>query len=445
MNPLNRPISRILFYSFTGFILVLGAASAIAAPTATAFVDVNVIPMNEETVLAHQTVLVEGGVISQIGAVSDVVVPEGTQVIDAQGQYLIPGLHDMHVHLNGGRRNNPIFLKQYLANGVTTVLCLKGNKIILDQREEVRAGTIPGPDIFTTGPIVAQMGADPQTYDEGKQVVKDQVAEGYDYIKVYNEVPAEAYEGIMDQADEMGVTVIGHAVRSVGIEGALRRKQDVVHLEEFIYGYFGKDLDEARIPELVAKTKASGISVTATLVAYHTILDQVTDLNKALDNPATEYVPAPILTSWRERNEYRKNFDMDDLNEYLAPSCAFIEKLTKAFQDAGVPLMAGTDAIMPVVVPGFSIYRELEYLVAAGLSPYEALATATRTPAEYLGRGASTGTIEKGKEATFILVDANPLEDIAHARKRAGVIQRGNWMNREALDAMLYSTKPKAG
>jgi imidazolonepropionase-like amidohydrolase len=415
-----------------------------AAAEPVAFVDVHVVPMRDETILEHQTVLVDGGVITAVGAVSEVAVPPSATVVPGAGRYLIPGLADMHVHFNGGREDNARYLKLYLSQGTTTVLCLGGNEAVLAMRDGTAREALAGPTIFSSGPVLGQLRG-PKSHAAAMDEVRKQHAAGYDFIKVYNELTAEAYDGVMDAAAETGIPVVGHAVRAVGIGGALARGQHVAHLEEFIYGYFQEGLDASRIDGLVAEVKAAGIYVICTLVAYQTILDQLTDLDAALAAPGVEYISPARLAYWQaDKNMYREKFDQAELERRLAPSYAFLEQLARAFQAGGVPMLAGTDATMPVVVPGFGLFRELECLVAAGLRPYDALLSATRRPAEFLRIADRAGTVEAGKRADLVLLEGNPLADIRALRSQAGVMRGGAWMDRTAVQSLLDGIRPTA-
>jgi imidazolonepropionase-like amidohydrolase len=185
--------------------------------------------------------------------------------------------------------------------------------------------------------------------------------------------------------------------------------------------------------------------VICTLVAYQTILDQLTDLDAALAAPGVEYISPARLAYWQaDKNMYREKFDQAELERRLAPSYAFLEQLARAFQAGGVPMLAGTDATMPVVVPGFGLFRELECLVAAGLRPYDALLSATRRPAEFLRIADRAGTVEAGKRADLVLLEGNPLADIRALRSQAGVMRGGAWMDRTAVQSLLDGIRPTA-
>lgn len=403
-----------------------------------AFRNVNVIPMTHETVLHDQTVIIRGDRIDTIGPSSDVKIPRRATKIDGQGKFLMPGLCDLHIHLFGGREGNPIVLKLYAANGVTTVLNMRGMRGALELREQIAAGEVFGPTLYTTSPILGNTSPNPKTRAKGIEAVEKFVQQGYDFIKVYNLIPKEGYEGIIEAADRLGVPVVGHAVRSVGIEGAIQSGQHIAHMEEVIYGYFKDDLDEAKIEPLARRFKEAGISIIATLTAYHNIIRQVEDIDEILASPGIEFVPERITKPWQpDRNRYLARFDLQTIERRLGPEFAFQQNIVRIFTEVGVPVLVGTDATIPIVIPGYSTHQELREFVDAGLSPYQALAAGTSKAAKFLGDAEKFGTIEEGKRADLILLNANPLDDIGHTEDIAGVMLRGEWFDNSAISQML--------
>lgn len=436
---------------------LLGAPTAARAQSVHAFRNVNVIAMDEDRVLENRTVIVRGDRISRIGPAEAVEIPEEANVIDARGKFLIPGLADMHVHFGVRIPDNELMLLAYVANGVTTIFNLNGIPSHLRLREKIRKAEILGPTMFTSGPIMR--GFPPADAEEAERMVRAQKARGYDAIKPYNQVPAEAYWALIATAKELDLPVIGHAVRAVGIEGALKAGQHLAHGEEILYGYFDppfrdsprpetleelkelqtRILDESKIPELVRSVEQAGIFVTPNLSAYHMIQLQLEDLDAMLARPEVRFAPANLRRIWGpERNEYTTRPNLDRFLLSIQMRTLFLRKLTKALSDAGVPLLMGTDAYgVANIVPGFSAHDDLQELVESGLAPYDALLAATRRPAEFFGQADEFGTIAEGLRADLVLLEGNPLSDIAETRRRAGVMLRGRWFDQSELDAML--------
>ncbi len=400
-----------------------------------------------------QSIVIRGDRIEEVGPTADVKVPRGATVVPGGGRFVIPGLADTHVHLTRSLRDVDRLFALFLANGVTTVLNLEGSAAVLGVRAQVASGELLGPRIYTSGPIIR--GYDAMTAEAGERMARDQIAAGYDMLKVYNQVPKEAYYAIMNVAKAARVPVIGHAVRSVGIDGALETGQHIAHMEEVVYGFFtwrsgeredlpedvvGRldlQLDPAKIAELARRVTESQVYVIPNLTAYHQIEGQVTNLEEALARPGVASMPEVMVRSWqRGLNGYTKRDNPERFVQMLRRTFPFLQELTAAFQKAGVPLLAGTDVGIPVVVAGRSLHDELEELVAAGLSTREAIAAATVTAARFLG-SKDTGRIEPGFVADLVLLRADPTVEIANSRTVDAVVVRGRLLERGELDKRL--------
>ncbi|HEX9761448.1 MAG TPA: amidohydrolase family protein, partial [Candidatus Acidoferrales bacterium] len=185
------------------------------------------------------------------------------------------------------------------------------------------------------------------------------------------------------------------------------------------------------------KTAAAGTWVVANLTAYKTIGWQAADIDAVLARPEVRYVPPGIARDWQpERNTYVRRFNKDSAPGF-ATLYSLLQKTTAGMQAAGVRLLAGTDTPIPSIVPGFSLHDELFEMTASGLTPYQALLTATANPAEFLGEKERAGTVAVGKRADLLLVEGNPLQDIRRTTRINGVMVRGQWFSRADLDAML--------
>ena len=402
-----------------------------------ALLHVNVVPMDRERVLEDQIVVIEHGKIVKVEKFSDTAIPSGARKIEAAGKYLIPGLADMHVHLQ-----SPMEFPVFVANGVTTVFNLDGRPAHLDWRKEIAAGEMQGPTIFTTGPIFAKA----HTAEQAVQMVDEQAALGYDGVKIYNWVSKEEYSALITEAKRKNMLLMGHVARKPDFELTLASGQSIAHLEEYTYTFFDpmRDdndshivYDEKRIPEAVALTAKAGIFVIATLDNYAKIVQQATALDEFLKNPNLRYDAPWVQEGFQPENDRYKNSFEPALYPQLRTSLAFQRKLFKALADGGVPLLCGTDASAVGPVAGFGVHDELQEFVNDGMTAYQALQTATTNPARYFRQDKEWGAIEAGKRADLLLLAGNPLQNIGNTEKIEGVVLQGKWMERKTLQAEL--------
>jgi imidazolonepropionase-like amidohydrolase len=416
--------------------------------TLVALVNVNVVPMDRERILENQTVIVRDGVIERIGDSGQVDVPEGALVIEGKDRYLMPGLVDMHVHVK--EENDPLL---FVANGVTTVRDMWGTTGFLlrlgfpDQlvlREQIAQGQLLGPTMYVAGPIMeASPPAMPfmpvfETPEEAEESVAWQAAQGYDFVKVYDRLSVETYRAILRTAEEQSLPVIGHTPFQVGLDGVLAGGQVSI---EHLTGYLDPDAADFIIPEdelaiYAEMTRESGVWNCPTIGIYQKLVpdEQVGELER---QPGMEYVSPRMRVIWKLFLRGSRGNITYEGDDYPARIAEIYTRMTKALRDGGARVILGTDAGNPYVVPGFSLHDELGYLVQAGFTPYEAIEAGTRNGAEALGRLDEFGTVTEGKRADFILVEENPLEDVANVGKRAGVVLRGTWLPEAQLRGML--------
>lgn len=402
-----------------------------------AFVHANVVPMSSDKVLADYTVVVCKDRVTTMGPSTVSSVITGARTIDATNKYLMPGLVDAHVHLL-----SPVEFRLYLFNGVTTVFNLDGRPAHLKWRKEIANGTRLGPMIVTSGPIFRL----PHTPEEDVQLVDEQARQGYDAIKIYNRVSKAEYPTLITEAKRHQMLLVGHVAREPGFEMTLAFGQSIAHLEEFVYTYFNPlhddqnshvVFDEAKIHTVSKETAAAHVAVITTLNMYATIVQQATDLASFLKNPRLRYVAPWTLKQFQpEANSYHRDFAPSAYG-WLRESLAFQRKLMKGLFNAHVPLVAGTDATEVGPLAGFGLHDELEELVRDGLTPLQALQTATVNPAIYFHREHDIGVLEPGKRADLVMLDGNPLSDISNTRRIAGVMAAGRWLARDTLETRL--------
>ena len=429
-----------------------GAQTA-GEPGAIAFVGVHVVPMDREALLENHTVIVAGGRIQTIGPAGRVSVPDGALRIDARGKYLMPGLAEMHAHIPPtdvtDEQVEPLFLL-YLSNGITTVRGMLGHPSHLAVRDRVARGELLGPRIYTSGPSLN--GNSIPSPDSARAAVRHQKALGYDFLKIHPGLTRASYDAMADEARRMGIPFAGHVPADVGLHRALEARQATIdHLDGYVEAlvpagaatgpsqFFGFNriahADLARIPDLARATREAGIWNVPTMSLFIDFVSAESPEALAA-RPQNRYMPRAQVENWMNavRNA-RSNeaFSAEAARRFLETRSAILRELHRA----GARLLLGSDAPQVFNVPGFSIHQELEALIDAGLTPYEALVTGTRNVALYFGADGEFGTVGEGKAADLILLDANPLADIRNVQRRAGVVVRGRWLPEEELQRRL--------
>ena len=432
--------------------LLLGLGCQSAPEGTVAFVNVNVLPMDNERVLTGQTVVTSLGQISELGPASEVKPPRGAAIVDGDGKYLMPGLVEMHAHLpaadtSPAEVDRILFL--FLSNGVTTVRGMLGNPSHLEIRRQIADGTRLGPTIYAAGP--AFRATEGLTAELARQRVREQHQAGFDSLKILEGLSVDVYDAIADEATQEGIPFGGHVPNPVGLLHALAAGQGSIdHLDNFLEALeaddspiknadastrsrdMGLHADERKIPALVAATKLADASAVPTMALWETFnADVPVEHYAAFDE--LKYLPRTTVDAWIESQKGRR----ERLNpEAGARVIEIRKKMLKALQDEGARIVFGTDAPQIFNVPGFSIHREISIMASAGLTPYEILASATRNAAEHF-RTDAFGRVKVGARADLVLLEANPLDDAANVAKRSGVMVRGRWLPEAEIQARL--------
>lgn len=419
-------------------------ATAPSLPPAVLFRGVHVVDVVAGALRRSQDVLVQNGRIAAIR--SGLNAPAGAHVVEGAGRFLMPGLVDTHVHVTADDQ-----LLLFVASGVTTVQGLGGPLARnLDARERALRDEIVSPD-FVSCDYVVRGGSARET---APAAVERAIAAGGECIKIYSppDWTQDEHAALVTEALRRGLRIGGHLPRNLNLAAALGHGQQfVAHAEEFLYAFFNK-LPDSRSPEhipaAVDLTRRSGAVIVPTLVAYGSIVRQVgPGIDRLLARPDLRYVPRAIRDEWiPDRNRYRRRFTPDD-GIALGKAYEYQKQLVSAWHAAGVPLALGTDASpqMPFVVPGFSALDELAELRSAGLSEADVLRAATVGGARLLNRAFEIGQVTVGYRADLILLDADPLQDVGHVRRRAGVMTRGRWMTEEWLQQQIEGLAREAG
>ena len=442
-----------IFRLLTVFLLcvaAVGSDHASAAEAPYAFVNVNVLPMDSAVVLASQTVIIEDGRISRIGPADEIRLPLGTQEIRGDGLYLMPGLAEMHAHVPG--LSDPDILDRvlflYVAHGITVVRGMLGEADHLDLRRQLALGHRLGPRLYTSGPSLNGSSVNGPA-DAGSKVRQQQAA-GFDFVKLHPGLNLREFRAIDRVADQLGIPYAGHVGLLIGVPEALRLGQaSIDHLDGYLQALIPKDtvypeaadglfglglaglVDEALIEPLAKATAKAGVWIvpTQTLLEHWVLPPAAREMSQ---RPEMAYFPAATVASWSNS----KNAVLNDPGYDLANAERFIalrRKLIKALHEQGANLLLGSDAPQVFNVPGVAAHQELELLVAAGLTPYQALRTGTVNPARYFDAEDQFGRIREGLSAELILLGGNPLLDITNTRNIRGVMIKGQWLDREQI------------
>jgi hypothetical protein len=470
-----------------GFLIIVGLSTAGRAEPPPhqpspplVFIHVTVIDATGAPPQPDMTVVITGDRIAEIGLTQHVRVPDEAHVVDATGKFLIPGLWDMHVHWY-----LKDFLPLFIANGVTGVRQMGGMPLHYAWRQDIEYGTLLGPRMSIASPVVD--GPNPiwpgsmvvRNAAEGRQAVTRLKRAGAEFIKVYSLLPRDAYFAIADEARRQGLPFAGHVPYAVSaaeasdagqhsiehlhgiLEACSTREEEVRpgRVEAFVQRAPGQRLPSpARLRPLTrmmletfSPEKATALFArfkhhrtwqcpTLTVLRSSAFLNDPTFRN----DPRLKYMPAHIRTQWDPANDFRFQARTEDDIALARMVYQKQVELVGMMHRAGVEMLAGTDVLNPYCFPGFSLHDELELLVQAGLTPLEALQAATRNPARFLGKETAWGTVERGKMADVVLLDANPLENIRHTRAIRAVVFNGRPLDRQALDALLAQAEAAA-
>ena len=448
---------------------VFGRQEASSGQTALVFTDVTVIDATGAPAKPDMTVVIKGGRIAALGKTANLDVPENAHVVDATGKFLIPGLWDMHIH----PLNKKDYLALFIANGVTGMRVMWGVPEHHKWREEISAGELIGPRMVISSPIVDGPNARGRriavsSEDEGRQVVRKVKKEGADLVKLSIRIPRDAYFAIADEAKKQGIPFAGHVPYFVSLaEASDAGQQSIEHCPFVLLACSSEGEEELRkkaketrdtpegklegvrarvkliaditysekkAAELFSRFVKNSTWVCPTLIVKHGPLFR--DEQDLANDPRLKYIPLSTRDSWKNEVPAATGEGRADLKKFCEKQLAIVG----AMRDAGVGLLAGTDTY----TPGFDLQDELALFVQAGLSPMEALQTATYNPAKCLGKLGSMGTVERGKVADLVLLDANPLQDISNTQRIAAVVVGGKIFQRAALQKMLAQVEAQA-
>lgn len=427
--------------------LLLVSATMAQAPLGYAFTDVNVVSMDGEEVAPGMTVIVTGDRIVTVAPTRTTVVPTGHDLIDASGKYLMPGLAEMHGHVPDARGNaasveETLFL--YVANGITTVRGMLGWPGQLALRERALETDLISPTLYLAGPSFS--GNTINSVQQASDRVREQKAEGWDLLKIHPGLSVEQYDAMAETARAEQIRFGGHVPAAVGIRHALAAGQETFdHLDGYVEALDGMNgpIVQSELANLVALTKEHGAWVVPTMVLWETLfgVHSLTELD-AFDE--LKYVSPAQREAWRRNYVNRINAPNFD----LAAAQLVIDNrmmVLRALNASGARILMGTDAPQVYSVPGFSLHREVRRMADAGMSNFEVLKSGTVNVGEYFSNEDTFGMIKPGHRADLVLLNDNPLHDLAHLADREGVMFRGTWLPESEIDAMLKEIASRYG
>jgi imidazolonepropionase-like amidohydrolase len=451
------------------------------APRPLVFTHVTVIDATGAPAQPDMTVVIRGDRIAELGKSGTVQAPDGAQVVDATGKFLIPGLWDMHVHWL-----HQNYLPLFIANGVTGIRIMWGDPMHHQWRQGIEKGAVLGPRLSIASAIVdgpkpiwpGSIGV--KDAAEGRQVVIQSKQEGADFIKVYSRLPRDTYLAIADEAKKQGIPFAGHVPGAVSAaEASDAGQKSIEHFTNVLESCSTREeelrtrgqeawsnLPEGRAFPSRATLRAiiretletfspdKANALFARFARNHTwqcptltVLRNIASLDdpKMHSDPRVKYMPPGFTGGWNPANDFRFKDRTAEDYELGRSTYKKLTELVVPMRRAGVEFLAGTDVLNPYCFPGFSLHDELELFVQAGLSPMEALQTATLNPARFLGKEKDLGTVEKGKIADLLLLDANPLDDIGNSRKIDAVVVGGKLFPKAEIQKMLADVEALAG
>lgn len=472
-----KPVIRGFHFLILALLLLVAADAA--AQGRVVITSVTVIDVTDGSLQPDQTVIVEGNRIAFVGPAQEAAIPDGAEVVDGEGRFLIPGLWDMHVHTLHPW-SIPIFYPLYPALGITGVREMGNSYIplseVADLRRQLREGELLGPRFLTSG---HELDAAPKHWphsiavrdaEHGRFLVDSLLAERADFIKVYENLPRDVYYAIVERAKERDVPFVGHTPealtpaevsdagqRSIEHWGRIsdfctsggdefywastRYEEASADEQHAILEAVLRDYDPTLCRPLFERFVRNDTWIVPTLATQRGLSLQ--NDSTLIADPRRRYVPRYFTEGMWDYTTNPKTKDRPE--EWWTLRRELFRKVDQPIvgqmRRAGVQILAGSDAPSPHVPYGFGLHDELELLVEAGLTPLEALQAATINPALFLGQTEELGTVEVGKLADLVLLDANPLEDIAATQRIRAVVVNGRLLDQDERERIFSSVE----
>lgn len=447
-------MKKSLIILFFAPILAFSQSTADSRQQEIVFQSVNVVPMDRETILENYDVVIKDGKIKAMGKSKSLKFDQTALVINAQGKFLIPGLAEMHAHVPPVDDLNPMkeVVMLFALNGITTIRGMLGHPRHLELRKKIEDGEILGPKFYSSGPSLN--GNSVKSVEDGIRMVKEQKAAGYDFLKLHPGLTRNNFDAIVKTANEVKIPFAGHVSWDVGIWHAIESNyKSVDHLDQFVEGlipnlseiketdagfmgiYIATKADESIIPKLVSGLREHHVWVVPTQSLAERWLSATMTTAECAAAPEMKYMDEATAKRWAEAKDRSLNdprYKKEDFNSFLK----LRRKLIYECQKNGVGMLLGSDAPQVYNVPGFSIHHELQCMVDAGLTPYEAIQMGTLNVARYFERK-DAGTIKEGNVSDLVLLSGNPLKDIKNTSSIEGIMLGKQWLSKEFIEGEL--------
>ncbi|MFU8811584.1 MAG: amidohydrolase family protein [Balneolaceae bacterium] len=412
-------------------------------------------------IVRNQTIVIQNGLIEWVGDAANAPVPEQATIINGPF-YVLPGMAEMHAHIPSAQQGEQAMedvLFLFLSQGITTVRGMLGQTAHLELRERAARGDLASPRIITSGPSFS--GNSVSSPEQARERVQQQAEAGYDLLKLHPGLSREIFDTIVEEADRVGMEYAGHVSFDVGLPRTLETRQGTIdHLDRYLeylagsdgerpepsiiyFGYsFTDEADPQRISEVAEKTREAGIWNVPTNSLLDHIFNPDVSVDDLLNRPGMEYIATGTAQNWANfvrSIRQQEDYDPQKARRFLELRDALVAELHRS----GAGILLGADAPQVFNPPGFSSHHELELLVRAGLSPAEALQTATTNVAQYVGEESSTGRIAPGYRADLVLLSASPLEVIPFHSHIEVVIANGRLFGKEFIEQRLAEIRER--
>lgn len=434
----HKPMMSVFAMTLTVGLLSSAQAAQVA------FKNVTLVNIDGNTASGNQTVLVEDERIIAIG--DSIELAADTTIINADGQYLLPGFAEMHGHIpqqTAGEQAIKDTLFMYIANGVTTVRGMLGGIGQLDLRQQANDGDIISPTLYLAGPSFS--GGSINSVKQATAKVERQKKQGWDLLKIHPGLTLDQYKAMAKKANKLGLDFGGHVPAEVGLDNILKYKQRTVdHLDGYV-AYMGGEstpVNDDKLRDAAKRTKDAGVGVVPTMALWRSLLN-ASDLKTLQAQPELKYMSKAIVDGWTNFYTTPRNTDFL-LSENPTVRNENRMRLLKAMDDAGVEILFGTDSPQVFSVPGFSIHHEIDAMQEAGMSNRAILKSATTAAGDYFADKDKFGSIKVGYRADFILVEDNPITHMDTLKSPVGVMTKGQWYTKSEIDNELKAIAKRA-